>query len=252
MPTHLKQNEYGYYYLVDGYVNKSLKTKSKRHAEALLRKHLEGKLGLDPLPTVKEYYEGWIETKIEPLCRVALQHGYRQHFTKHILPKFGALRSDQVKTGDLVKFQLALLQKVVNEKTKKKMAVKTCRNIIDGSFRALYRDARAEYSKQLMGYDPFLHAPWPKLMPERPDPFTVEERDKIIKHSIENDFFYYPWVFTLFHTGMRPSEASGLTCNDVDLNARELWITKSRYMGTDAPPKTSASSRRIEIALSVV
>ena len=36
MPAHVKPNKYGVYYLVDGYINKSLKTNTKREAEARL------------------------------------------------------------------------------------------------------------------------------------------------------------------------------------------------------------------------
>src|SRR5262249_9806427 len=64
--------------------------------------------------------------------------------------------------------------------------------------------------------------------------------------------FYYPWVFVLFHTGMRPSEASALSWNDVDLEAGTVSITKSRYMGDDGLPKTSASNRTIKIAEPVI
>jgi integrase len=243
MPPHLKQNKYGVWYLIDGFHNKSLKTKTKREAEARLRQYRDGKFGLEPIPTVKKYYEGWIQTKIEPLFRKALEMGYRQHFKKHITDRFGHMRLDQLNTGDLVEFRVALLRK--------KLSVKTVRNVIDGSFRAMYRDARAEY-KDLQGYDPFAHVQWPRVQRDKPDPFTANERDRIIKHWIDNDFFYYPWVFVLFHTGMRPSEASALTWNDVDLVGGTVSITKSRYMGDDSPPKTSASNRKIRIPPAVI
>jgi integrase len=79
------------------------------------------------------------------------------------------------------------------------------------------------------------------------DPFTAGERDKIIDYWAKEDFFYFPWVFTLFHTGMRPSEASALTWADVDLERRTISISKSRYMGTESAPKTSASARVIVV-----
>ena len=244
MPPHLKQNKYGVWYLVDGFHNKSLRTTVKREASARLRQYRDGKFGLTPIPTVKKYYERWIETKIEPLYRKALESGYRQHFKKHIMDKFGHMPLDQLNTGHLVEFRAALL--------KKRLSVKTVRNIIDGSFRAMYRDARAEYNRDLQGYDPFLHVQWPRVQRAKPDPFTAKERDQIIQYWIENDFFYYPWVFVLFHTGMRPSEASALRWTDVDLTAGTVSITKSRYMGDDSQTKTSASNRTIKIDEAVI
>jgi hypothetical protein len=63
MPAHLikRADCGGTYYLVDGDEIKSLKTKTKRYAEALLKQHLDGKYGLKPVETVGKYYERWIE-----------------------------------------------------------------------------------------------------------------------------------------------------------------------------------------------
>jgi len=182
-------------------------------------------------------------TKTPPLYRSSQERDYRQHFGKHILGRFRHVRLDQLNTGDLVEFRAALL--------KDGLSVKSARNIIDGSFRAMVRDARAEY-KDLQGYDPFMHVQWPRVQREKPDPFSVEERDRIIEHWKENDFFYFPWVFTLFFTGMRPSEASALTWGDVDLTAGTISISKSRYMGDDSAPKTSASNRTIQVPETVI
>jgi integrase len=153
------------------------------------------------------------------------------------------MRLDQINTGGLVEFRTELLDKG--------LTVKSARNVIDSSFRALYRDARASH-KELQGYDPFTHIQWPKVQMEKPDPFTAAERDKIVEHWIEHDFFYYPWVFVLFHTGMRPSELLALTWKDVDLKARTVSITKSRYMGNFGLPKTSGSNRQIQISEPVI
>src|SRR5215468_5438070 len=210
MAAHIKKRPgRNSWYLIDGDLIRSLGTTKKGIAEQLLKKHNAGKLNLDePLPTVKEFYDKWILTKIPPLFRPAQERDYRQHFAKHILAKwidaegqtreFGPMRLDQIKTGDLVAFRVALLNK--------KLSVKTCRNVIDSSFRAMFRDCRADY-KALQGYDPFLHVQWPKAQREKPDPFTADERDRIIEHWKRNNFFYFPWVYTLFHSGMRPSEA---------------------------------------------
>jgi integrase len=153
------------------------------------------------------------------------------------------MRLDALQTGDLVEFRAALLSKG--------LTVKTARNVIDSSFRAMYRDARGDY-RELQGYDPFLSVQWPRSQRQRPDPFTAEERDRIIDYWLYNDFFYYPWVFTLFHTGMRPSEVSALTWQDVNLLTAEVAINKSRYMGDDSAPKTYASDRKITLDASVV
>src|SRR6185503_7130978 len=127
MPAHLKQNKFGVWYLVDGYLCKSLKTKTKREADVRLKQYNQGKFSPIELPTVKEFYETWIRQKIPPLVRPSLAADYRQAFNAHILPRFGHFRLSHIKTRDLVDFQAELI-------AKKELAVKTVRNIIDASF----------------------------------------------------------------------------------------------------------------------
>jgi integrase len=147
------------------------------------------------------------------------------------------MRLSAIGTGDLTDFRVELLRKG--------LSVKTVRNIIDSSFRAMFRDARAEI-EELKGRDPFIDIQWPIVQREKPDPFTAEERDRIIEYWAKNDFFYFPWVFTLFHTGMRPSEASALTWANVDVEQRTISISKSRYMGSESGTKTTGSARIIQ------
>jgi integrase len=240
MPAHIKfRKDRDCWYLVDGSLMKSLETKKKGMAQFKLEEYIRDKFMFKPTPTVKEFYDTWIEKKIEPLVRRAQVRDYKQHFSAYILPKFKDVRLLALGTGDLTAFRVELLNRGLK--------LKTVRNIIDSSFRALYRDARAEL-EALGSRNPFADIQWPRTQRERPDPFTPQERDRIIAHWAENDFFYFPWLFTLFHTGMRPSEASALTWANVDLEQRTLTILKSRYAGTDSLPKTSGSARVIEFS----
>src|SRR6266498_770965 len=89
MPAHVKpHSKTGYYYLVDGFYSKSLKTKSKSEADARLRQYNRGKFGLTPMPTVGKYYETWIQMKTPPLVRASLEADYKITFKAHILPVF--------------------------------------------------------------------------------------------------------------------------------------------------------------------
>jgi hypothetical protein len=115
-----------------------------------------------------------------------------QAFNAQLLPRFRHTVLSDIKTKDLGQFQAELIVK--------ELAIKTCRNIIDGSFRAMYRDARVEIGGDLEGKDPFIDIQWPRQPKTKPDPFTAEERDGIIQLYVENDFFYYPLVAWQFHS----------------------------------------------------
>ena len=130
------------------------------------------------------------------------------------------------------------------------LSLKSCRNIIDGTFRAMMRDARAE--KTNLGLvDHFANLKWQRLATPNPDPFTAEERDVILKHFRQKHAFYYPFVATLFGTGARQSEIIALRWGDIDLKAGTLSISKSHYMGENRT-KTAASERVIDIAAPVL
>lgn len=170
MPPHLKRRG-SIWCLIDGDLRKSLNTGKKGVGEYLLEQYIKGKYGMSPTPTVQEFYDLWIETKVEPLFRRALIRDYQTHFKSYILPALKTTRLAALSTKTVNDFRVALL--------KRGLAVKTARNIIDGSFRAMYRDARIEI-ESLQGKDPFIDVQWPRLPHKKPDPFSAEHRDRII------------------------------------------------------------------------
>jgi len=226
----------GTFYLIDGRINKSLRTKRKGFAKSLLEKYVKGKLGLGNSQTIGGYYEAWIETKVEPLVRKSCRRDYLQHFDCYILPYSKDYRFADIGPKELTKFRAGLLALGVS--------LKTARNIIDGGFRAMWRDARSE---EVTDKNPFSALRWPAKQREDPDPFRVEEREAILAYIREKDPFYYPFVLWQFHTGMRPSETAGLRLKDLDYLACTAAITKSRNLGVDGPPKTKQSKRIIRV-----
>lgn len=109
---------------------------------------------------------------------------------------------------------------------------------MESCVRAMMRDARK--IDHLIETDPFAVLDWPRLPSPKPDPFTEDERDKIIRYFREKNRFYYPFAQVLFWTGMRPSEALALR-EDIDLRQGFLSISKSRYLNAENSPKTAAS-----------
>jgi len=204
--------------------------------------------------TVREYYDKWILQQRPPLVRKSNERAYKQHFNRYILIRFGEvmLSETTLTTRALMDFQTYLLHDVPRLKkgTEPGLSVKTVRNIIDGSFRAMVRDAR-EIDKFIAG-DPFVALQWPDKETERRDAFTKDERDKILDYFRSKEPFYFPFVFTIFWTGMRPSECTALRVGDIDLANGTISITKSRHLGEERAPKTSASRRTINLLPNVV
>jgi integrase len=159
--------------------------------------------------TVKEFYEIWIEKKKPPFVRKSLERDYRQAFSKNILPFMGEVELNALTVDTLEDFRLYLVEE-------RKLSLKTPRNIIDGSLRAMFRDAGRRIER-----NPFNDLPenwWPRLPQHEPDPYTEAERDKILKfYGERRSHSEYGFVYFRFYTGTRPSEAVALKWGGVDL-----------------------------------
>lgn len=238
MPPHIIRRgskKEGVWYLVDGRAAKSLKTTVKRIAEAKLNQYIRGKFRIDGGLTVREYYDQWIETKKPPLVRKSAARDYRQAFTRYVLPACGDMPLQAVSLDTLRKLRDSMLRS--------SLSMKTARNVIDGAFRAFWRDARRA---DLVDANPFELMDWPTIRRPRPDPFTVQEREVILAWFWQNERFYYPYTRFQFETGCRPSESTAIRWNAIE--APYVWILGSRNMGVEDQTKTRASRRQIKVS----
>ena len=193
--------------------------------------------------TVGEYFRVWIESKKPPAVRKGLERDYREHFRRYILPQFETVDLKEVLPRKLLDFRTYLTDE-------RGLKMKSARTIIDATFRAMMRDARK--IDHLIDRDPFAALDWPRIAVQKPDPFTEQERDKVLQHFREKNRFYYPFVYILFWTGMRPSEALALRWEDIDLKHGFISITKSRYLDAENSPKTAGSEREIRLLPGVI
>src|SRR5262249_21154920 len=160
---------------------------------------------------------------------------YRSHLRRHILPAFGELLLTAVTPATLESFRAKLIDREKGNGLK----VKTARDLIDGTFRALYRDARTV--DRLVTDDPFAALRWRAKKDPEPDPFTEAERDLLLDYFLQKNRHYYPLVYTQFWTGLRPGEAAGLRRGDLNLRKGVLAVRRSRTMKEDNVPKTKRS-----------
>jgi len=193
--------------------------------------------------TVGEYFKKWIESKKPPAVRKGQERDYREQFRRYILPQFENVNLEDVSPRKLLDFRTYLTGE-------RGLKMKSARTIIDASFRAMMRDARK--IDGLISVDQFALLDWPRLPSPKSDPFTEEDRDKIVRHFKEKNRFYYPFVYLLFWTGMRPSEALALRWEDIDIQHGFLSISKSRYMNAENITKTAGSEREIRLLPEVI
>src|SRR5947199_5543333 len=95
-----------------------------------------------PVPTVREYAEGtWLPRKLPPYVRATLARTYRKHLQKHVLPAFGDTPINGVTPAALEDFRAMMTRP--EAEGGRGLTIKTARDVIDGTFRALHRDARS-------------------------------------------------------------------------------------------------------------
>ena len=206
---------------------------------------------IDPW-TVRTYYQSWITRKVPPMVRPTQARDYRRHFDGYVLHKLG-----DTPLCELVLDHLEDLRTYL--RAEQGLSTKFARNIIDGSFRAMVRDAR---KAGIVAGFPFGDLEWPRAIVPGPDPFTAEERDRLLEYfrvkawrvgrgdgsySAAVHYPYYAFLFTLFFTGMRPSEAVAVRNSALDPRAGTLRIERSRSLGHEAAPKTPSANRIVRL-----
>ena len=190
---------------------------------------------------------------LPPLVRKAQARDYRRHIVGYVLATLGRVLLRDVKPSDIRGLQAELFSRG--------LSVRYAKNILAGSFRALIRQATAD---DLVIGDPFAGLKWPKPTAPEPDPFIPDERARIIRWFAEKVFRfaagrtaagprhrshlpYHVFVYLLFWTGLRPSEAAGLQWQDLDLERGRLHVRRSRHLWEYGAPKTDGARRTVEL-----
>jgi integrase len=200
------------------------------------------------IPTVREFYEQWVKAKIPPTVRQSLARDYRNHFRNYILDFLWDL--------PLSALTLAHLEDLRSNLRGRGLSEKTIRNAIDGSLRAMMRDALRD---ELPAAFPFPKLRWPQKIVPGPSPFDADERDRILNYfrarkwkvggfnHTRPHYSYYALLHTLFFTGMRPSEAAAVRVRNVNPRTGTIQVDRSRHLGTEAAPKTQRARRAVRL-----
>ncbi len=198
--------------------------------------------------TVRAYYAEWVERKVAPYVRASAARDYRGHFRGYILDLLGDTALEDLSLAHLEDLRGALRKRGLSEKT--------IRNVIDGSFRAMVRDAMQD---DIPAAFPFPKVRWPEKIVPGPSPFTAEERDDILDYfrtkrfkvggfnDTKRHYPYFAFLYTLFLTGVRPSEAAAVRIRSVNLGAGTIQVERSRHLGQEAATKTRRARRAVRL-----
>jgi integrase len=208
--------------------------------------------GTPAAPTIRSYFPDWIETKRGE--RPALQRDYRRHLQRYVLTDpIADLPLATIRPLDMQLFQ-ARLRERTSSRTGQPLAEKTIVCVMNGSLRALIRDARVH---DLLQRDPFLGLTWKPWTIPPAQPLDADEWDQAAAwfkgRSFQRKFVwrehpaFHAYVFFLRWHGARPSEAAALTWDNVDLRKGVAYVRASYSYRAVCAPKTRKANRTIEL-----
>ena len=201
--------------------------------------------GSENMPTLRQYaLDTWLARYEAPEYRGTRVRDYRQHLLAYVLD--APVGDGVIPLGDVIlnairRRHVAALRDHLKARG---LREKTGRNVIAGTLSALFNSALDDFDEQMAG-NPCVRFRWTRKK-HKPDPFTADERDRILDHFEKVTPKYYRFVAIQFGTGMRPSEVTPLRLTDFDERRAQLTIDKSRVAGqTFDMPKTDGSDRVI-------
>ena len=188
------------------------------------------------IPTFKEIAESWEQEHREEIT-VRTWNNYEPHY-QDIIARHGRKQIQDVSAMEIVNH-------LTTAKAQGYSA--TVVNSIRSIYRMIFDYAVAH---DLAQFNPVMSVRLPKGLPRGKRIAPTDDQIQTIFANADATFGLFP-VFLLC-TGMRKSEALALTWDDVDLEAREISVTKSIDYTVGAnpkvkPPKTDAGTRTIPI-----
>lgn len=208
--------------------------------------------------SIADYLDYWFDNYCKVNLKYNTQLGYIQIIENHLKPQFGQYKLKALAT--------ASVQEYINRLKMQGLA----KSSVAGIMRVL--SGAYEYAIEPLGFikeNPCERTRMPKFekKPKERYIITPEELKIVTARFPEGNIFYLPLMIG-YYTGLRISEAFGLTWNDIDLEKRTITVNKTilkRNYGVDvrkvmekkgkkeeksawyfSTPKTESSNRTIK------
>ena len=192
---------------------------------------LENDMFLDKqVPTLDEYAK--ISFEMNKGSRTAsTQYGYQVAYDKRISPILGHKKIDTIKPMDVKLLQSGLVGVVSPRR------IKNIRAVLNG----ILSDA---LDNDLITKNPVSATKTIPLNDSEIYPFSMNEIALILENS---EGQYRNFFAFAFMTGMRSGEMIALKWSDIDFFKSEINISRTKRMGVEKCPKTTAGKRTIDI-----
>jgi len=183
------------------------------------------------IKTVAQYAELFLSSK-KVLVKESTYVRYDSIIRNQILPLFG--------TRDISSIKIAEIKKWYNYWISERSSATAI--YIANTFSAIFKEA---FYDEVISKNPFDYIKRPKKQQGGAKPFGVETIKLLIESA--KDEWFKNFLALSFFTGLRTGEAVALKWEDIDFEAQELEVKRSRRYGKDVTPKTQKSKRIVPI-----
>ncbi|MCJ8295498.1 MAG: site-specific integrase [Colwellia sp.] len=180
--------------------------------------------------TVSDMINDWFKAG-QGEWEYSTKRGYISKIVHHIEPNFGQLTIEQFKPSIFRDWgaKVALSGKSKNE----------VRSIMRSAFQELVYD-----DDIALDFNPMDRVKRYKHVKKEPEPFTADEREKILDQMTGQVRNLYEFAFW---TGLRTSELLALRKCDLDLDRKVIFVRKALVHGREKGTKTKAGERTHEL-----
>jgi integrase len=179
------------------------------------------------------YFADWLAGKV---LKETTRRNWESAFWKHLYPFFKDRLLSTITRPDVRLFQRTLVDKGLEPST-----------INDKPMKVLRMMLHQAYVDEIIPKNPSLGVKRLAQGLTDVDPFTIEEREEIIKGFQRFAPQYVNYVICGFWTGWRPNEACGLTWRRLDFQQGKILIREGRVLGQTGIPKAAGSLRDIDM-----
>jgi len=264
MGVKLRKRGRKWYVFVDYKGKRKAKCVGTRQAAEEVRRQLEARLALGdvgfladhrkPVPTFKNYAEGWLDTYAEVECKASTKRSYEQLLRVHVTPHFGEKKITEIRREDVKRFLADLSQST--REVDGSIAAKFSKNTLRLIMCSLRTVLNAAIEDGLIENNPaarmgrFTRSEKPE---RRASAMTRPEAEKFLEGVSELCSEWSPFFLTALRAGLRKGELLALKWGDIqfgegpDDSNRYILVQRNYSLGRFTTPK-SKKSRRVDLS----
>jgi len=188
--------------------------------------------------TLADYLTEWLKNHAELHCRPRTAEGYRFIVNHHLIPELGRIRLNELRPQHISIYCSKAVCRGLSNRT------------VLHDFRLLHKALRDGVKLGLIGTNPCDGVEPPRPTDREMRFLRPEDVERFLSSARQAPWPYYYLFYTMLFTGLRRSEALGLTWGNIDLDLWTISVTQTLHKLSGGkcviqPPKTRKSRRQV-------